>query len=79
MVCDGVLSLTPTPKGVGFRSLRVIWGWFLRTHHPYLWQTLNLAFDSAETTKEWAMKLPTKLIEAYILNEALKRLPDIQL
>ncbi|MFC6943131.1 hypothetical protein ACFQE8_24760 [Salinirubellus sp. GCM10025818] len=57
----------------------VIWGWFLRTHHPYLWQTVNLAFDSAEATKEWAMKLPTKLIEAYLLNEALKRLPDIQL
>ena len=23
MVCDGVLSLKPTPEGVGFRSLRV--------------------------------------------------------
>lgn len=57
----------------------VIWGWFLRTHHPYLWQTVNLAFNSAEVAKEWAMKLPAKLIEAYILNEALKRLPDIQL
>jgi len=57
----------------------VIWGWFLRTHHPYLWRTINLAFDSAEMAKEWVMKLPTKLIDTYILNEALKRLPEIQL
>lgn len=57
----------------------VIWGWLLRTHHPYLWRAFNLAIDSAVATKEWTMKLPSKLIEAYILNEALERLPNIQL
>jgi hypothetical protein len=57
----------------------VIWGWFLRAQHPHLWQALNLAFDSAAVTKEWTIKASRKLIEAYVLNEALEILPDIQL